>query len=212
MFKDGIEVIVSDVDRYLQINDVSGMDLAEICEQIKSDYSSYEKWICYHNYADIPFELLEEMGTVIEDNSIEMRLTANDFINFGASDVVQITMEELDDFAAYHNKCNPDNGANSERIKRNFSNWGIFALFADNKISDYVIIAMGNPNQAEIFCVESSDKNKCEKLISFATKHAFDSGKREVLFMADENTIAYKVALSGGFCVTGFYKGYRIYE
>jgi predicted GNAT family acetyltransferase len=47
-------------------------------------------------------------------------------------------------------------------------------------------------------------------LITFAAKFAFDSGKKEVLYMADENTITHKAALSIGFVNTGFYKGYEI--
>ena len=205
---DGIEIIVSDIARYLQLNDISGSDLTKIWGQIKTDYALYEKWICYHNYPEIPFALLDEMGTVLENDCIEMRLTADNFNYTKVWGVIRITEENFDMFAAYHNKRNPENGAKSEHIKRNFSNWAIFALLTDNKITDYIVLAIGNPIQAEIYCVEASDGVKCKELIISAAKYAFDQGKKEVLYMADENTIEHKEAISVGFINTGFYKGY----
>lgn len=167
-FIDGIEVIVSDVDQYLQINDISSSDLIKIWDHIKTNYPLYEKWICYHNYIEIPFALLDEIGAVLEDDSIELRLSVDGFIRSKFPGIVLITEENFDKFAIYHNKCNPENGANSERIKRNFFHWAIFALFTDNRITDYIILFTGNPNQAEIYCVEASDNVKCKELIASA--------------------------------------------
>ena len=209
MIIDGIEVIISDIDQYLQINDISGSDLSKIWTQIESDYASYEKWICYHNYNEIPFVLLNEIGAVLEDDSIEMRLTADSFICPEVFGVVRVTEGSFDEFADYHCKRNPD-WMKSEIIRRNFAYWGIFALLTNNRITDYILLAMGNPIQAEIFGVEASDSVKCKDLIAFAAKYAFDSGKKEVLYMADENTIAHEAAISVGFANTGFYKGYEI--
>jgi hypothetical protein len=207
---DGIEVIVSDIDRYLQINDINGSDLSKIWEQIKIDYESYEKWICYHNYNEIPFTVLEEIGAVLEDDSIETRLTVRSFSYSEVSAVIRVEDERFDEFAAYHNQCNPENGAKSELIKRNPSHWAVFALLTNNRITDYIVLATGNLAQAEIFCVEASDSAKCEQLIKVAAKHALDIGKKEVLHMVDENSITHKVSLSVGFTITGFYKGYRV--
>jgi len=207
---DGIEVIVSDVNQYLQINDISGSDLAKIWGRIKSDYTSYEKWICYHNYDEIPFALLEDIHAVLEDDCIETRLTAENFIYSDISEVVRITEEKFEEFADYHDKCNPECGAKSERIKQNFSRWGVFVMLSSDKITDYIIIAVRDPKEAEIFCVEASDNIKYKALITSAAKYAFDNGKTSVLCMADENTIVHKAALSVGFANEGFYKGYRI--
>ena len=201
--------IVSDIDKYLQINDISGEDLAKIWKQVKTDYASYEKWICYHNYSEIPFKLLEEIGAVLEDDCIETRLAKGGFSYSEASGVVRITVDNFDEFAALHHKRNPEM-VKSERIRRNFSRWGIFALLMDSRVTDYIILATGHPVEAEIFCVEASDSDKCKKLISYAAKYAFDSGKEEVLYMADEDTMAHKAAISVGFANTGFYKGYGV--
>ena len=74
------------------------------------------------------------------------------------------------------------------------------------------MLAAGNPVLAEIFCIEASNINKCKELITFAAKCAFDNGQTEILFMADENTISHRAALSVGFINTGFYKGYMIQQ
>jgi len=63
---------------------------------------------------------------------------------------------------------------------------------------------------AEIFCAETPNSIQRETLIAYASKFAFDNVKDEVLFMVDKNSIDYKAALSVGFNVTGFYKGYKI--
>ena len=207
---DGITIIVSDIDQYLQINDISGSDLIKIWGQIETDYALYEKWICYHHYHEIPFVLLDEMGAVLEDDCVEMRLTIDNFKDANVLGVVRITEENFDMFAAYHNKRNPESGAKSELIKRNFSNWVIFALLTDNKITDYIVTAVGNPVQAEIYCIEAADGIKCRELIISAAQYAFNQGKKEVLYMADGNTVGHQEAMVIGFIKTGFYKGYKI--
>jgi len=207
---DGVEVIISDIDQYLQINDISGSDLAKIWVKIKADYASYEKWLCYRNYNEIPFALLDEIGAVLEDDCIETHLFADNFICSEVFRVTRVTEESLDEFVAYHAKCNPENGARCKIIKRNFPQWGIFTLMTDNQITDYVIISMKNPVQAEIFCVEASDSTKCRDLITSAAKYAFDNGKKDILYMSDENTLTHQAAISIGFVETGFYKGYEI--
>ena len=206
---DGIEAIVSEVDQYLQLNDISRADLSRVWGHINDKYASYEKWICYHNYTDIPLALLGEIDAVIKDDCIETRLKPGYFIDSDTLDVVPITEENFDAFAAYHSVRNP-HWIKSELIWRNFSRWSIFALFTNNQITDYLLLAMGNPAQAEIFGVEASDDTNCKALITSAAKHAFKHGKKEVLYMAEENTMAHAAAISLGFANTGWYKGYQI--
>jgi len=206
---DGIDVIVDDNEKYFQVNDISGSDLSKIWERIKTEYVSYEKWLCYHNYDIIPCKLLDKIGAVLEDDSIEARLTADNCVVSDMRGVIRVLEDKFDDFAEYHTKCNPQCGAKSERIKRDFSRWGIFALLENNIVTDYLIIFTGHP-VAEIFCIEASDSDKCKALISFACKYAFINGNTEILYMADENTISHKAALSIGFVNTGIYKGYKI--
>lgn len=209
VFINGIEAEVSDVDQYFQINEISGSDLTRIWKQINVDYASYEKWFCYHDISNIPFAFLDEIGAVLEDDSITTRLSADDYIHSEIKGVIHITEENFDDFAVYHNKCNPDM-ITSEQIKRNLSEWGIFALLSDNQITAYTLIFTRYLDEAEIFCVEAPGGTSSKVLLSSAVKYAFDKGNKKILFMADKNSIAHKAALLVGFVNEGFYKGYRI--
>lgn len=206
---DGIEIFVEDTDHYLQTNDICGTDIKRIWEQIETDYKNYDKWFCYHNL-EIPYECLRELGAVLADDNIEMRLTADNFICYETLEVERITDESFDDFAYYHDSCNPGMYWTSERIKRDLSRWCIFTLRSANQIEGYILLSIGDTVQSEIFCVEAPNKTQSEALISSTVKYAFDNGRHEVLFMADADTINHEAALSVGFTVTGFYKSYTV--
>lgn len=207
----GVEVLVEDIDHYLQINDICGTDLSRIWEQVKTDYASYDKWICYHN-SEIPFVVLDEINAVLEDDCIETRLIYDELNYPEKLDIARIervTEEGFDEFATYHGECNPDMYWTSERIRRDLSRWGIFSLRTINEITGYILLGMRHPVEAEIFCVDAPDSVQYEALIAFAAKFAFDNGRKEVLYMTD-NPVSHGAALSIGFAVTGFYKGYLI--
>jgi len=205
---DGIEILFEDADHYLQIEDISGADLSMIWEQIIATYGNYDKWLCFHN-TDGPLDLLEELGAVLEDDCIEMRLYA-DKINYSeALRVERVTDETFGEFAALHDSRISDMYWTGERLGRDLSKWGIFCLRTDGQITDYTIMSMRHPAEAEIFCVEASDSTRCRELFAFASKYAFDNGKNYVLYMADD-AMRHDAALDVGFAVTGFYKGYVV--
>ena len=210
IFIDDVEVIVSDIDQYMQINDISGADLARIWPHIKELYDGYEKWICYRNYDSIPHALLKDLGGVLEDDCIETILTNTELSCLYEHSITQITEENLEAFTAYHDKCNPNNGAKSAIIRRNLSRWGIFAVIADGRVTDYTIISMGGEATAEIYCIEASDYDTCVSLVQYASKYAFDGGKKDVLYMASANTTAHKAVKQVGFVDTGVYMGYEL--
>jgi len=205
---DGIEANVLAEDQYLQINDISGSDLGRIWPQIEANYAAYDRWLVYHNAADIPIDLLSEIGATLEDDFIEMRLYADSFNCPKTLNATRITEENFATFAAYHDKQSPDMYWTSERIARDLSRWGIFALLQDGQIADYILLSMWHPDEAEIFCV--TEGSSCEELITFAAKYAFENGKKYVLYMADDNSISHKAALSVRFAATGFSKSYKI--
>jgi hypothetical protein len=203
----GIESFVEDNDRYLQINDIRNADLIRILERLQTDYMGYDIWFCYHN-TEPPVETLNKIGAVLEDDNIEMRLTDDNFLPFETFDVVRVTDDNFEEFSAYHNERNPDMYWTSERIERDLSRWGIFTLWTDSKITGYILLSMWDSFQSEIYCVDATDNIRCQVLISSAAKYAFDNGKKELLYMADENTNGHIAAEAVGFTRTGFYKGY----
>lgn len=206
---DGIEVVVEDTDRYLQINDICGADLGRIWEQIKTDYRRYDRWFCYHN-TEVPNAVLNEIGAVLADDNIEMHMTVGKLCDHITPDAVRLKDEDFNEFAVIHDQLNPEMYWSSERIGRDLSRWGIFILRSDNRIVGYILLSMWNPVQSEIYCIVASDKIQNEILIVSAVKYAFDNNKNDVLYMADKNTIAQKAASTVGFITTGFYKGYRV--
>ena len=206
---DGVKVLVEETDNYIQINDVCGTDLSRIWERIKTDYKMYDKWICYHN-TEVPLAELNDIGSVLEDNSIELRMDIVKFITFETPGIDQVTEVNYDEFAAYHDMSNPDMYWTSERIRRDLSRWVIYTTRQNNRISGYVLMSLLDPIQAEIYCINASDSDQSDLLMTCAVRYASESGKKEVLFMADENEIGYEAALSIGFTVTGYYRGYVV--
>ena len=206
----GIDVIISDIDQYMQINDINGADLTKIWDEIKRDYPTYEKWICFNNYEEIPMILLNNIGATLEDNCIEMRMSVDNFTDAQTPNIIRVNEKMLTEFLVHHTKCNPENGASGDIVKRNFSQWGIFVSMEKGKIKDYIMVYMGNQVYGEIFCIEASDMNTCRDLITCAARFTFDNGKNEILYMSNEDTMPYQMAFSAGFEIKGFYKGYKI--
>jgi len=204
----GIDIYVEDRDYYLQINDISDTDLRMIWEKIKTKYPSYEKWFCFRN-VDVPVALMDELGAVLEDDCIQTRLFPDKLCYKSTSDIEQVTNDTFNEFAAVHDACVSDMYWTGERLGRDISKWGIFCLRYNERITDYLIMSMRDPLEAEIFCIEASNNDKCRELIACAAKFAFANGKNNVLYMADDKE-KQEVALSVGFAVTGFYKGFAI--
>lgn len=203
-----IEVLVEDHDRYLQVNDIGEAALRELWPRLEAGYATYDKWLCFRN-VDVPIAFLNTVGAALEDDCIQARLYADKLIKFDISTVERITDNTFNEFAAVHDARITDMYWTSERLGRDLSKWGIFCLRADGAISGYTIMSMRDPHEAEIFCMEAFDMAAMQKLFAATAGYAFDNGKTEVLYMAD-TPLTHDAALSVGFAVTGFYKGYKI--
>jgi len=200
----GSEVLVDESERYIQLNDVNLTDICDLWKQIKIRYLGYDVMFCYHN-AITTNSFLNEIGAILIDDNVEMRLSPENFIATDRNDVKQISESDFDSFTVYHDNHNPEMYWSSERIKKDLSRWAIFALHTDKRITGYILLALWN---SEIFCVNAVSQIEAEALITVAAKFAFGHGKNELLFMADKDTIIQKAALAAGFRVTGQYKGY----
>ncbi|MCL2662344.1 MAG: hypothetical protein FWE83_03335 [Oscillospiraceae bacterium] len=73
---DGIEALIENTDKYLQINDIKGTDFPAVRDKLNIDYAGYDKWFCFRN-VEIPFAVLDELGAVLEDDCIQMFLNAD---------------------------------------------------------------------------------------------------------------------------------------
>ena len=158
-----------------------------------------------------PYEFLDEIGAVLIDDNVEMRLTPEDFIASDTHGVSRLVETDFSAFAVYHDKRNPDMYWTSERIKNEVSRWGIF-LLSDKQIIGYILLAMWDMEQAEIFVVTAADGIQYKAMITASVMYAFSNGRNSILFMADKNTIEYEAALAVGFKATGQYKGYKAHS
>jgi hypothetical protein len=211
----GVEFHVWDVDRQLQLDDINDSDLRRIWPQIETDFADYEKWYCCHN-TDTP-AFISEIDAVLEDDCTEMRLYADapeakNLTGYEVAGMVRVTEGNFAEFAALHDARSPDISWTSERIRRDLSRWGIFALRSGGGFNAYILLAVSNPTMAEIYVVDAPDTGQRKALITYAAKYAFENGKSEVLFQADRDSAEYEEALAVGFEIKGFYKGYRICE
>ena len=200
-----IELLVEKADRYLQINDAGGSALEAAWRQIDTEYKPYDKWFCYHT-TEPPADFLKKIGTALEDNDIAMRLTASSYRAKDSSGCIAVTEESFKDFAACHDQSHSEMYWNSEKIGRDLSRWAIFML----PEGGYILQAMWDARQAEIFCLEAASETACEPLLQAAAALAFDSGKKEILYMAESDSLGQQAALKAGFAVRGFYKGYLV--
>jgi len=204
----GIDVLVDEAEKYLQINDSFDMDIS-FWEQLQSRYAGYDVAFCYHNSAP-PVEFLSSIGAAIVDDSIEMRLSKDEPLTAIAHDIHPIDESSFGEFAALHDRRNPDMYWTSGRVGEDLSRWGIFAGVTCGVMTGYVMMAMWDPAQAEIFCVEADNAERGLSLIIAAAQHAFLAGKPQVLYMADKGTMQRAAATSAGFRDTGYYQGFMV--
>ena len=205
----GVEILVEESEHYLQANDIDTANIHRLWLEIKSRYSNYDVMFCYHN-TNAPLEFMRSINAVLADDSVEMRLTHKCLQSSNMYHITQVTETDFNIFAAFHDKRNPKMYWKSERIRQDLARWGIFILWSDRQIAGYILVAMWNLVQAEIFCVETTELAQAEALIAAASAFAFEKGKTEVLYMDDENTLGHKAALAIGFRVTGYYQGYVV--
>ena len=147
------------------------------------------------------------------DDCIEMRLNINDLKILPSERIQNLTEEYYDDFFNFHDRHhNPKMYWTSERIVKKIDLWQIHIVIIERRIEGYVLsnIKMRDPNQAEIFCVETNDLICSRELFSISSKESFERGKTEILYMSDKNTIHKTAALETGFKVTGFYQGFEV--
>ena len=201
-----VEIFVDDAEKYLQINDIDAPDLRRVWGFLDDEeFGGYERFLCFHN-TDPPADVLEEVGAVLVDDNLEMRLTPENFVPASVTNVHRLADEDFGAFANLHDKLNPDMYWNGERIAKDLTRWAIFAVQRCGGIVAYAMLALWN---REIYKVEAESADQYADLITTVAKHAFSDGALEVLYTVDKADPYAEVAEAVGFAVTGFYKGYK---
>jgi len=207
----GVEILLDVKEQYIQINDSSESDLRTAWPQIVASYPGYQIFFCYHNNKP-PINFMNEINAELLDDSLEMRLLCKDISFTSSPNIVQVTEANFDNFAVYHDKCNPgpDMHWTSRRLKEDLSRWLIFISQPRGQINGYTMLSMWDPACAEIFCLEATGLADGAAIASTAITAAFEAGKSEILYMT-EGKLGEEIAKELGFSHKGYYKGYRAY-
>lgn len=204
-----IPILVDEAAKYIQLNGICDFD-SDFMDCISARYAGYEVFFCYHNTVP-PEQFLDAAGAALVDDCIEMRLTGVSTPAAAiAHGVTPLDEASIDEFCALHDSRCPDMYWTGSRIRADMSRWGIFVIKDHNRITGYIMMAIWNPVEAEIFHVEAANTIQGSALIISAVEYAFSISRREVLFMVDKDSVQQQMALSAGFCVTGYYQGFAV--
>ena len=202
-----MELIIFDEDeKHLQINDFCAEtpeDCRAFWRELRDKYAGYDVDFCYHN-CDVPIDFMEEIGAVMLESCVEMRVAQENFSPVFGDEMTPVTDENFAVFAAVHDKTNPGMYWTSERIARDLDRWRIYT-----REDSYVMISLWD-DIAEIFALEAADSEEGAALLSAAAEFAFGAGKTGVLFMVDDGAeIQCEAARIVGFAACGRYTAYR---
>jgi len=210
-----VEILVDEVDKFIQVKDIVDIPLG-FEQEIITRYPEYETWFLYHK-TSAPAERLGKIATLLDD-CIHMRLKKNDFIDSVTSDVFRVSdKENFKIFASLHDKNSEDMFWTSNLIEENISKWGIFLSEPQSQEKGYAIIHTepADLKIGEIFYLQSDSTEKSKALLASAVKYAFGMGKSEIVYMIDKNSKHIRAneqeaALSIGFRTVGLYQGYKL--
>jgi hypothetical protein len=210
-----IEILVDEVDKFIQVKDIADIPLG-FEQEIITRYPEYETWFLYHK-TSAPTERLEKIATLFDD-CIDMRLKQSDFIDSVTSDVFRVSdKENFKIFASLHDKNSEDMFWTSNLIEEHFSKWGIFLSEPQSQETGYAIIhtELANLKIGEIFYLQSDSTEQSKALLASAVKYAFSMGKSEIVYMIDKSSKHIRAneqeaALSLGFRAVGLYQGYKL--
>jgi len=209
-----IEVFVDEVEKYIQVNDISEKDLARLWEYLQMHCHGYELVLCFRDAA-APVDTLAVIGAEVLEDCLTMKATQNEFIPYPCNDMTPLEKSDFAEFSVLHDKVNPECGGTSQRILSKWDNWRVFLLRkkSSNEIIGYSIIHVNLRDAAmgEIFCVWASSSTHRKAMLSAATQCAFQNGKEVIVYMVDrDNANEYEAALAVGYQEAGYYVGYRV--
>ena len=202
-----MKLLVWEADKHIQANEFR-VDDAEgfrsFWRDLQDKYMGFKIDFCYHN-CDVPTEYMAEIDARLLESCIETRLSPDKFSPaLGEYMLTPVTEENYADFAALHDRVDPDMYWTSERLIKDISRWLIY-LYEDG----YVLLNLYS-DIAEIFALEATDRNIRTALLSQASQYAFEAGKSGVLYMVDDDAdVELEMVQSIGFAICGKYIAYQ---
>jgi len=208
----GIEVLIEESEKYIQINDIQEKDLPVVWETLRKNFPGYELVLCFRDMA-VSEDALASIGAEVLEDCLTMKTIPDGFMPYKCDEVAPLEKADFAAFAALHDRYNPDCGGTSRHIWEKWGDWPVFLLRQDGEIIGYALILINLRDAAmgEIFCVWARNLENRKALVSAATMCAFINGKNEVIYMVDrDNVDEYDGAAAVGFKEAGFYIGYRV--
>ena len=207
----GIDVFIEESESYLQINDIAPSMMRQVREALAAKYPGFELWLCFHNSTP-PDEEVSAIGAELLDDSIDMRISRQDFTACGThANISLLKLEDFDAFAALHDQLiDPDFYWTSPLLRADWDIWLIHVLRDGDEIIGYALTMIPKTRDyGEVFAIEAPNSDLKKALLASACAGAFEAGKNQVVYMAD--TPEEQSWADGlGFRVTGYYKGYRV--
>ncbi|MDR0917457.1 MAG: hypothetical protein LBN02_09770 [Oscillospiraceae bacterium] len=206
-------VLIFDVtpsERYSQSCGVytrSDSALAAFLEYVNANYAGFE------TYWGFPRDnaFFGAIGAEIIERTVRMTLVPADFIATPPNDrAIDVTRENFDAFAAFHDARNTDMYWTGERLRETFDDWKIYVSRSSEHVKGCVLVNVQHLPEAEIYALTCDTSDEADALMSRAMTEVFALGAQSVLFLADEEGSAeYAAAVNAGFRERGRYVCYR---
>lgn len=218
----GIEVFTDEAEQYVQINDPTEADLSRLREPLAARFPGWEVTLCFRN-VPIPEKALAELNATVLEDCVRTRMTPADVMPCNGTNAallpeagdgtyaVLLPEADFEEFAALHDSIDHGMFWTGPRIKEKRSKWRIFAVYEAGRIIGYTMLCvkLRTPGLGEIFCVHADEPAQRIALLAAATRHAFENGKTEIIYMVDrDNPAEMDAALAVGFRDAGFYTAY----
>lgn len=188
----------------------------QFIDYLRANYSNYQMYFGYPRENEDAINFLKVIKAELVESSLTMELKKDDFVRSSiCNDVILLERDRYDEYAAFHDKHNPDMYWTSERIFDSLNIWKIYIIVEKQKIVGSIFIKLLKNDQAEIFGIsidkEYEHKGLELKLLSEAIYDIFTQDKEEILYFVDEDAIdELQATLKTGFKQIDNYRCYKL--
>ena len=201
------DVQINDAERYIQVNDFQPSTPAAgeaFWRKLSAHHDGYTVFFCYHD-SPPPLVFLHSIGARLADDCRKTVLTLSALRPAICGDVLRVTHDNFDTFAALHDRLSPGMYWTSPRLRERLADWVILT-----RGEGYVMMSVWG-DVAEIFACVPAAEADVRLLLSAAAQEAFACGKTSVVYMIDIAEAVQMTAARGiGFQQCGTYQGFEV--
>lgn len=217
-----LNLLVESRDNYLQSNggifakEDFNFAATQFINYLKNNYNNYEMYFGYPLENEDAISFLNAINAKLVESSLSMELKKDDFVRSSAyNDVIILEKDRYDEYAAFHDKYNPDIYWNSKRIFDCLDLWKIFIMIKKQKIVGGIFIRTSEDKQAAIFGISIDKEYEHQgielKLLSESVYYIFTQGKEKILyFVAEDASDELDATLKIGFKQIDNYRCYKL--